>query len=276
MYKNNFVVAVKCNGEVLREIGDVTTLPFGSEYSILLKNLDSRKALVRVSVDGKDVLDGSGLIIAGNCETELKGVLKGDDIRNKFKYIQKTKEIAEYRGDRLDDGYIRVEYHFEKVINSSITTNTTYLNHVNRCICQKCFCCPCVCNSSGTYTPSWTFTCGDSNSNMYIDGDGSCGSVCLDSNVNAYNCSLDKCCTPNQDEGITVTGSEVNQKFYNGRIGQTEETSTVIILKLRGTNESGKKVEKPKTVSSVITCPTCGKRSRSNCKYCSKCGTYLL
>ncbi len=44
MYKQNFVVVVKCNGKILREQdSDVVYLPFGAEYSILLKNKDSRR-----------------------------------------------------------------------------------------------------------------------------------------------------------------------------------------------------------------------------------------
>ncbi len=45
-YKENFVLVVKCKGEILRERDGIVTLPFGSEYSILMKNLDHRRALV--------------------------------------------------------------------------------------------------------------------------------------------------------------------------------------------------------------------------------------
>ena len=57
VYQDKFVVSVKVNGKVLREHDkDHVYLPFGSEYSILLKNLESRKALVTINIDGKNAL----------------------------------------------------------------------------------------------------------------------------------------------------------------------------------------------------------------------------
>ena len=41
MYNNKLVAAIKSNGKVLREFGEEVYIPFGSEYSILIKNLHS-------------------------------------------------------------------------------------------------------------------------------------------------------------------------------------------------------------------------------------------
>ena len=114
VYRDKFVAVVKCNGQVLRERGEDVNLPFGSEYSLLLKNLESRRVSVDIQIDGKDVLNGSSLIILPNEEFELKGFLEGMSVRNRFKFIKKTKQIQDYRGDRIDDGIIRIEYAFEK------------------------------------------------------------------------------------------------------------------------------------------------------------------
>ena len=66
MFKKNFVAVVKCKGKVLREYSDGTIrLPFGSEYSIYLKNEETRKALVDIKVDGENVLKGHKLILDG-------------------------------------------------------------------------------------------------------------------------------------------------------------------------------------------------------------------
>jgi hypothetical protein len=46
MYKSNFIVAINHKGKILRENGDEVYLPFGSQYSILLKNKSSRRSLV--------------------------------------------------------------------------------------------------------------------------------------------------------------------------------------------------------------------------------------
>ena len=36
-----------------------------------------------------------------------KGFMEGMVARNKFRFIEKTKQISDYRGDRVDDGIIR-------------------------------------------------------------------------------------------------------------------------------------------------------------------------
>jgi len=113
-YKDHFVVEVKYDGKILRVKDGAVYLPFGSEYTLLLKNLNSKKASVKVHIDGQDVLDYSSLIIGGNGQAELEGFLSGTTARNKFKFIHKTKEIQEHRGDKADDGIIRVEFAFEK------------------------------------------------------------------------------------------------------------------------------------------------------------------
>ena len=61
-------------------------------YSILLKNLDNRRAIAEVSIDGTDVLDGRRLVIDGNDDTELKGVMVNNAVKNAFKFIQKNRK----------------------------------------------------------------------------------------------------------------------------------------------------------------------------------------
>lgn len=39
VYSNQLVAAVKCKGKIMREKKGNIFLPFGSEYSILIKNL---------------------------------------------------------------------------------------------------------------------------------------------------------------------------------------------------------------------------------------------
>ena len=105
-YNQKLVAVVKVNGKVLRDTDDVIRLPFGSEYEIYLKNLNSQRAVVNISIDGQDVLDGNRLVIDPNTEYALEGFMKDRKVRNKFKFINKTKEIADYRGDNVDDGII--------------------------------------------------------------------------------------------------------------------------------------------------------------------------
>jgi len=237
-YKNNFAVAIKHNGKILRDRSEVVRLPFGSEYSVLLKNKDSRKAVVQVEIDGVDVIDGNALIVGPNDSVELKGFMKGSTVRNKFKFIEKTRKISKYRGDRIDDGLVRVEYKFERR-----DPEITYWNN-----------------------PS-TFGGSTYSANCYHVG----------SAVN-FTCdsSTLKCSNNSNDDGITVKGSRTKQDFEYGSTKSLESTSTVIILKLRGRKRTtGKIVRKPITVRTKLRCVTCGVKSRSTAKFCGECGTFL-
>jgi len=298
IYKNQFVCAVKCNGSILREIDGAVILPFGCEYTLLLKNLESRKASVKINIDGQDVIYNSSLIIGPNKEVELRGFLKeGLVAKNGFKFIQKTKEIIEHRGDKLDDGLIRVEFVFEKKVVTEkkiILEEHDYYNHhhhhydyypwphyypwyrtVYYPLSGPVY-------TYGSYESSESK--GFASSGSGISGSGEFNVAYSANNSNSPVENSIQCCnvnvnyvsSPLPDEGITVQGSIVNQLFNYGSIGELEETPNVIIIRLRGTSSVGIPVEKPIEVKSRVTCPTCGRRSKSGAKFCSKCGTGLI
>jgi hypothetical protein len=108
MFKNNFVVAVKSENKILREDGDTVFLPFNSHYTLLLKNLDSRRSLVKVYIDDEDVLNGNRIIINSKSEIELA---KAD---YNFKFIERTDKIGQHCGIKVEDGIIRVEINYEE------------------------------------------------------------------------------------------------------------------------------------------------------------------
>lgn len=264
MYKNSFVVVIKNKGKVLREDSKgVVRLPFGSEYTILLKNKDSRKAVVDVEIDDRDV--AGGLIIPANESFELKGFLDGLRVRNKFKFIQKTKEIQDYRGDRLGDGLVRVEYKFEKKYEEPVWKISQPVVPI---IYQ-----PVVWPKSTRHTGPYTFT--------------TSGWVYSDISCETYSCSNSSdvseapsifhlnASVPVSDEGITVKGSETKQNFVCGTTNQLESQSSVIILHLKGSTVKHGKVKQAVTVRTKLRCSTCGKKSKSNAKFCINCGTYL-
>ena len=259
MYKDRFIAVIKYNNKVLREIDDVVKLPFDSEYSILLKNLESKKAVVSISIDGEDVLDGNSIIVEPDSNLELKGFMKHMSLTNRFKFIRKTKEISDYRGDRLDDGIVRVEFRFER--KKVEECRKIYCN----IICSVCHSHPCICNST-----LWTYTDGY-DSTFYCNSKTFKGS---DNMIYTSSFSVDNC-LPSDDEGLTVKGSEINQGFVYGSTDDLEESSSIIILRLKGTKSGGKKVKKALTVKSKVRCSTCGRKSKSGVKFCSNCGTFL-
>jgi len=280
-YKNHFIAELKSNGQILRIRDGFVTLPFGSEYSLYLKNLNSRRASVTIQIDGEDVLDGSSLIIESNTATELEGFLKNTVAKNKFKFIEKTKEIIDHRGDKIDDGLIRIEFAFEKkatVIKNIITEHHTYHHNYPWRLCHYPEpyqndvygrCTGDVINETPQYTQTANNVVGASAEN-----------------IQSYNCSvkdvselanmgeINELKTPINDMGITVKGSEINQQFNYASIGELEN-SEVIIIQLRGTNLKGASVKKPIMSQDKLTCSSCGTKSKSSCKFCPNCGTFL-
>jgi len=243
MYSNQFIVVIKNKGKVLREFSDNTVrLPFGSDYSIMLKNKNSlSKALVEVFVDGKDVLDGHSIIVAPNQTTELEGFMRGSIVKNRFRFIEKTNEISKFRGDFMEDGLVEVKYSFEKpeidwyYLTEDPIPRTSYFF------------------SNDTATK---FTSSMSRSNI-------------------------KCSVDVNESGITVPGAETRQDFKKGIIGTTGPQTSIIInlkgeTKVKATSKTiSKRVTRPITVKTRIQCPTCGRRWKSTMKYCGNCSTYL-
>jgi hypothetical protein len=78
MYSKNFVVAVKHNGKVLREEGDIVKVPFGAEYTVLLKNLNSVRAKVTVSIDGTSAIES--LVLQPNQSIDLERYLNKHEL----------------------------------------------------------------------------------------------------------------------------------------------------------------------------------------------------
>ncbi len=264
VFQKNFVVVVKCGGKVLREREENTVyLPFGSEFALSLKNLNSRRASVLVSIDGTDILFGKSLILEPNSEVSLERFLRDNDQGNRFKFIQKTKEIADYRGDRIDDGLIRVEYRFEQAALEVRIIND-YHWQWNQW--------PWELRPWPYYWPKITYTYGTFMPTSSMS-DGSSSQVlcnCTNSGPVAESAQ------PAPEEGITVLGSISNQGFRQGYIGTLEANSEVITLRLRGYQpDKGVQVEEPLTVKDKFKCATCGRFSKSSATFCANCGTAL-
>jgi len=271
MFKDNFVVALKVNGKVLREGEDSVKVPFNTEYSIFLKNLESKKAVVKISVDGEDVLDGKKLIVHSNSDLELEGYFKDTAAKNKFKFIEKTKQIEDFRGNRIDDSLIRVEFWFEK--DKPIVQDVL---HHHRDIYHSWW-------WGYPYSPQlrnpWdTFHYDYPDITWNTTGGGtSSASFDINSQDSQINCNYSNSFENNtfNEDGITVKGQEINQQFGQGYTSDLEEQSHVIILKIKGFVFDKKKVETPLFVNDKLICKICGTSNRSIYKHCTNCGALL-
>jgi hypothetical protein len=257
-FKENFIAVVKHKGKILRERSGSVRLPFGSEYSILLKNLETVNAVAEITVDGKDVLEGNGIIVAPNTSTELKGFMgKGITVRNKFRFIEKTDDIRNFRGDRPDDGIIRIKFRFEKREEP-----TWYVVDPIK--------------PTFPIRPLGGFTkC--SSSSAYYSSDN------MSSTVGASASMVN-------EDGITVKGSKTRQRFNYSSTGTLEDRSHVIVIRLMGSvrhvvpiplknatliSDRSKKVNEPVTTRTKIQCSSCGRRWNSRYKFCPSCSTFL-
>lgn len=287
VYRKNVVACVKVGGKILREQSDRVILPFGSEYSLLLKNLDSVRVQARVHIDGQDATDGTWLVIEPNSSLELERFIRNGnfDKGNRFKFIERTKPIEDARGVKVDDGLVRIEYKKEFVA-PIITTNivrTKYITDYDygyypywppyRPYQRPYWYGDTWCS---TTTGAFTQSSGQNSVMRSAKMGGIRGSV---QNVNTASLNwTDLSCTAHNlsdEAGITVPGSESNQKFQAAQSFATESQTEVIVLHLVGTNEKSQPVKKAVTVSDKPKCVTCHKMNKGGSKFCSQCGTAL-
>jgi hypothetical protein len=270
MYQEKFVAVVKCNGKVLREQGDSLFLPFGSEYSILLKNLNNTRALVQIEIDGRKVTGDGGLVVNANDSVELERFIDMDDLNKgyKFKFIEKTQEISDHRGDKVEDGIIRIEWWYEVVkpvfrYVPSYRKDTYWLGSAAKHEMFPSF------GSEVTYTTSHSSCC---NLNQVSAQDDYEPIACASSPLRSVNKNF----VPEVNEaGITVEGSDSNQKFMLVQMNELESVSHVIVFNLRGLTAK-KAVAKPIYVSDKIRCKSCGRKWHSGQQFCGNCGTRLI
>lgn len=281
VYQNKLAAVIKAGGRVLRESSGIVGLPFGSEYSLLLKNLDSVRKLVKVEIDGKDAGDGTKFIIQPNSSVELERFIRNGnfDKGNRFKFIERTADIEEHRGVKAEDGLVRIEYWTEQVTRTSYASITSTWPSIP-------FYTPNTA-PSWPHSPTITYT---ANGVPTVNAFGSafCNNVFLKSAGAAgaaAGASANMCQSFEIEEaeversafntaGITVPGSESTQKFQAASWFPTESQSDVIVLQLKG-EVGGKPLDIPVTVQQKLICTSCGRSNKSSFKFCSKCGTAL-
>lgn len=264
MYRAGLVAVIVANGKIVREMnsGGTSTvyLPFGCEYSIRLKNNESRRAAVRISVDGSDVMSGHQLVVEANSESEVKGKLdaSGNEAKNAFRFIQKTQKISDHRGDRIDDGIVRIEFQFEEP--PYIPPYTPPLRPLKKA------------RPYPSPSPIWYESGLGAMRGCADDGQISCNSV----QTQGFACQTKGMIEPGNDNGITVAGSHVNQRFGSTYLGRLEATKHVIVFELRGAKSDGQPIVQPVLSRKPVECPTCGKSCKSSAKFCSECSTCLV
>lgn len=294
MYKENFIVAIYCDGKSLREHGDTVQIPFGKTYEVYLKNQNSRDALVHITVDGKTVIDN--LIVRAGKSGKVERFHEGSsDTGHKLKFIAMTDKIADARGEYPEDGLLRVEWKFAKKKTPTMKVEEHHHHHwtyrpeptypVGPGIWRwdgttiyedtwknpSVTCEPAIYNESNEYQKTLQADAINSSDISYA----STASLACEST--SVNCSTQLSVNRSVgDAGITVNGGYSDQKFTNGSIDALEDESHVICLKMTGIKHDGSEVEVANVAREKKTCPTCHTKNSSKNKFCGECGTCLI
>jgi hypothetical protein len=285
MYNQKLVASLKANGKILREFKDTVYCPFGAEYSILLKNLNTVRALVNVYIDGENQTPG-GLVLNAHQEVDLQRGIKNGNLMegNRFKFIERTGAVEQHRGIKLEDGIIRIEYQFEIPRPVISIANTFWQNDTHKF------------RYTGSPTTTSTYgTTGATSGSMNINGvlrsadyssgetmraqaSGATAEYFATNNIKAQSAVHDGMATMDcnfNDAGITVPGSKSDQKFATAYIGALDPQTHSIVLKILGETPDNEPVRKPVTTKHKPKCVTCGKQNKATAKFCTECGTAL-
>jgi hypothetical protein len=277
MYKNNFAVAIKHNNDVLSDKKGVVSIPFGTEYKVFLKNLNTKPAHVHVYIDGEKVTPSTGIRIDKQSSKEVSCF---DNSQNHFKFVEKTKGIKKYRGNKIEDSLVRVEVKFEEEFKPS-KFGEDIGPHINENPFRfpkqpDIFKGPHVdpynpmtpyCSGPGSILDGAKFDSGVSfttSSGTTLDGASGPIEVALNStNKRDYS----------ETEGITVKGSpaKASEKLKEAGLCLSVEEATVFIFKLQGSDE----LEPIETTKTKKKCSSCGKKFKNKYNYCPFDGTYL-
>ena len=251
-YRESMVSVIKVGGRVLREHDGIVTIPFGSEYVIAMKNLEARRAVVDISIDGEKVNKNGKLVINPNEEVEFERFVEDLDKGQRFKFIQKTEKIQGHRGDKIDDGIVRIEFQYEKAVHNIWGGSWWHIPPYNMRI--------------GSIVKTTVTTEGDPNVMR---------SYTTCSTAPHVPTQVGGSYVPVSDEGITVQGSDSNQRFHTVDVGPLDSQKHTIVLRLNGTSQ-GQVVSQPITTRTKIECSTCGTKNTSKHKFCTECGTRLI
>lgn len=257
MYSNKLVASLKANGKILREFKDTVYIPFGSEYSFLIKNLNTKRALVTVYIDGENMTPG-GLVLDAGQQVDLERSIKNGNLLegNRFKFIERTGQIEQHRGVKLEDGLVRIEYQFEMyAINQPWVTNQIYNKGILR-------------NTTADWISPVGATYSTTNTSQdrgWVTASGASMNISAQATMDSFV----------NDVGITVPGSHSTQKFTTATMGVLETEKHSIVLKLLGETPDNKPVLQPVNVKMKPKCVTCNTLNKANAKFCTECGASL-
>lgn len=273
MYSNKLAAAIKVAGKVLREFDkDKVYLPFGSEYSIYLKNMNSVRAVAHVTIDGKDVGDGRGFVVPANGTIDIERFITNGNLAegNRFKFIERTGAVEAHRGVGVEDGLIQVRFQFER---KPVVLAPSWWQRTD------------VYGSPMVGSPLRGI--GDNTGSPYYGSDAvyTCNSTSSVKASYSTNASVEGSLTsrsvksagvlPQNETGITAPGSISDQAFTTSDYISLEYETYTMVFHILGETEDNREIREAVTVKHKPRCVSCGTVNRHDAKFCSECGTSL-
>ncbi len=239
VYSNRFVVAVLLNGIPQSELANgVVKLPFGSEYSLRLRNKNNRRAVAKIYVDGDNV-SGGGYVIGANSYVDIK---RHHDVDRAFKFVDLDSPDAVDFGkngpnhDKVK-GTIEVRFHLERAYYTQTPIVEEHHHHHHHYPRRKVWPNPSPIWFSATCSPSADMKCKGASSTdggmrglSYNSADAGpiMSAGCATSNYSAPAPSSEgimhaASTAPELRDGCTVEGNLTGQSFYSTSVDYEED-----------------------------------------------------
>ena len=259
MYNNLFAAAIMVDNKVLNESKGVYYLPFGTEYSIYLKNLNSIRASVNMTIDGESITQNKRILIEPNSACILERYI---DKPICFKFIEKTNSIREYRGNRIDDGIIRIGFQFAVKQEVPYVIPYPYQWPSDASVTW-------TANNSNADVDRYMHTPPKYIYQTWCKSGAHDGGVVPQSMTNK-SVALDECC-----DGITVGGSDSTQRITTVTCRDVFGDENIIVLQLKGFSDNNDRINTIEFSKNKRRCETCGKVNKIQAKFCQECGSRL-
>lgn len=196
----DFVCNVMIDGKPIKEIDGIAVIPFESEYKLLLKNNNNRKAVAKITIDGSPISTFWGLVINANSEETLERyITESLDKGKKFKFVPLNHPNVD-DPSRKENGLIRIEFRLAKKQGYIIWDG-----------------------SEGFFI--------DEQFEFDVDTSSLTDDVLTDSDIDISNTCVN--CSSSAEPGATIGGSESTQKFHKVDI-EFEDKTWVVEIRLKG------------------------------------------
>ena len=228
--------------------------------------------LVNIEIDGRKVSENGFYMRAGHT-ADIERFVENLTEGRRFRFIEKTEEISDFRGDKVDDGIIRITWQFEKPLPEVKEIRYNYKHEHDHYHNFHGFGCRCIwCSPNVWYGPvTFSNTSVPMGSVTHTIAGGGTQSSCF-SAQNIGSAGPYRSAEP--APGITVEGSKSFQSFGTAYAGTLEPNVHSMVILLKGFDGSKKYIKDPITTKHKRECPTCGRKWK-NAEYCGKCSTAL-